>query len=188
MDILISYANKYQHLYKLAVPEIFHAACSCVMGQQVAFNVGRNIRKQLYEIYGNPIKRSAILNADLTQIKNLTLERANLLKELAKIDDTGDPKLVLESYSKLKGFGKWTMDAVSILLAISDTINLSTDLYICKNLSIYLNNVMTKKSCHDYILTAKNNQTIVCYFLWRIKKTSVHKLLNNEELGRDDFI
>ena len=47
---------------------------------------------------------------------------------------------------------------------------------------------MTKKSCHEYILTAKNNQTIVCYFLWRIKKTSVHKLLNNEELGRDDFI
>jgi 3-methyladenine DNA glycosylase/8-oxoguanine DNA glycosylase len=158
------------------------------MGQQVAFNIGRNIRKQLYEMCGNPIKREAILNADLTKIKNLTIERANLLKEMAKIDDTCEVKIVLESYSNLKGFGVWSHDAVSILLDISDTINLSTDSYICKNLAIYLNKPITKKSCHDYISIAENYQTIVCYFLWRIKNTSVHKLAKNEELIGDDFI
>ncbi len=188
MDTLISYANTYQHFYKLAISSIFHTACGCVVGQQVAFNVGKNIRKQLYELCGTPLTRDKILNIDLTKIPHLTQARANLIINMANIDHDRAPNLVLEDYSKLVGFGKWTHDAVSILLNISDTINLSTDAYICKNLELYLNKSMTKTTCYNYILSANNNQTLVCYFLWRIKKTSIQKVKNNEDLTREDFL
>ncbi len=188
MNTLIAYADKYQHFYKLAISSIFHTACGCVVGQQVAFSVGKNIRKKLYELCGVPLTREKILNIDLTKIPNLTKARADLIIKMANIDDNREPKLVIEDYSKLVGFGKWTCDAVSILLNISDTINLSTDAYICKNLELYLNKTMTKTTCHNYILDAGNNQTLVCYFLWRIKKTSIQKVIRNEDMTRDDFL
>jgi hypothetical protein len=34
---------------------------------------------------------------------------------------------ILECYKKLAGFGKWTTGAVSILLNLDDSINLSSD-------------------------------------------------------------
>ena len=188
MEILVTYAKTYQNFYKLKIQNVFHTACSCVVGQQVAFNVGRNIRKQLYEMCGNPITREAILNANLTQIRALTPPRAKLLLEMAKIDDQLEPLKVIYEYSKLTGFGKWSIGAVSILMQIDDMINLSTDSYIRKNLELYTGTSLTQKKCHDYISLAGSNQTSVCYFLWRLKKSSVHKVVERELLTHDDFI
>lgn len=190
IDALVSYANKYKDFYTLNISSagVFHVACGCVVGQQVSFSVGRNIRKQLYEKYGNPLKREIILGADLTSIVKLTDKRSKLLLEMAKIDDERDVNLVIQDYAKLNGFGIWTKNAVSILMNVNRDINLSHDYYIRKNLSIYLNKTITQKQCHDYILLAKNNQTAVSYFLWRIKKESVEKVKSERELVREDFI
>jgi len=155
----------------------------------VAFNIGRSIRKQLYELCGNPLTRLPILNVNLTKIRHLTPKRIILLKNMANIDDDRPNNEVLADYVKLKGFGKWTHDACSILLNTSNTINLSTDLYIRKNLAIYLNkDKLTEKEAYDYILLAIDNQTIVCYFLWRLKPRNIDKVKNNEELNRLDFV
>lgn len=188
MENLIEYAKTYKHFYTLDIKNVFHTAVGCVVGQQVAFNIGRNIRKQLYEICGNPLTREAILNADLTQIIALKPSRAKLLIEMAKINDQQEVEKVINEYSKLNGFGKWTTDAVSILMQTSNTINLSTDSYIRKNIELYTGTTMTQKRCHEYISFAGINQTDVCYFLWRLKKGSVCKVLNKELLTKDDFI
>lgn len=188
MDILISYANKYKDLYTQDINSVFHIACGCVCGQQVAFGIGRGIRKQLYETCGSPLTPEAILEADLTLIKNLTPKRATLLVQMAKIDDLRSVKRVLKDYSKLSGFGTWSVGAVSILSGISDTINLSSDAYIRKNLSLYTGEKMTERKCYDYILTAEENQTVVCYLLWRIKPQSINKLNRNKKLTADDFV
>ncbi len=129
-----------------------------------------------------------MLNADLTHIRALTPSRAKLLLEMAKINDQLEPEKVIDEYSKLIGFGKWSIGAVSILMQISDTINLSTDSYIRKNLELYIGIPMTQKKCYDYISLTGNNQTSVCYFLWRLKKSSVNKVVKGELLTHDDFI
>lgn len=188
MDNLITYADKYRDFYSQDVNSIFHIACGCVCGQQVAFGIGRGIRKQLYEMCGSPLTPEAILEVDLTLIKNLTPSRANLLLQMAKIDDSKSPKRVLQNYAKLSGFGPWSIGAVSILMGISNTINLSSDAYIRKNLSLYTGEKMTESKCHNYILTADENQTAVCYLLWRIKPQSIYKLNKNKKLTTDDFV
>ena len=188
MENLITYAKTYKHFYTLNIQNVFHTAVGCVVGQQVAFNIGRAIRKQLYEICGSPLTREAVLNADLTQITALKPSRAKLLIEMANINDQQELDKVINEYSKLSGFGKWTVDAVSILMQISNTINLSTDSYIRKNIELYTGKTMTQKRCHEYISFAGINQTNVCYFLWRLKKSSVCKVLNNKLLTREDFI
>ena len=47
MDALIEYANTYEQFYKQTVTSIFHIACGCVVGQQVPFVTGKNIRREL---------------------------------------------------------------------------------------------------------------------------------------------
>lgn len=188
METLVAYAIQYHELYKQNISGVFHIACGCVCGQQVAFNVGRQIRKQLYEICGTPLTPKAILEKDLTQIKNLTSIRLKLLLQMAMIDDQRSVDVVIDDYLKLKGFGEWTAGAVAILAGTDKLINLSSDSFIRKNLSIYTGSTLTVKQCHDYILTANENQTIVCYFLWRIKPQSINKLDKNKILKKSDFV
>lgn len=190
METLIQYAKTYEKLYKLEQnPGIFHVACSCVTGQQVSFSIGRSIRRQLYAVCGNPITQKALLSCDLTTIRSLTPIRAELLRKMAEIDDTRSTKDVLVDYCKLAGFGKWTKNAISIILGIDDSINLSDDLYIRKNLALYIGKPsINQKECHNYILAADNNQTLVCYFLWRLRPNSVDKVKNNIILDRSDFV
>lgn len=152
----------------------------------VSFNVGRNIRRQLYTLYGYPLKRDVILNADIN-IKGLTPERTQVLKTLANIDDDRNVKEVLEDYKQLKYVGIWTCGAIQILMDLDDHVNLSSDAYIRKNISLYVGKKMMEKECHYYINTT-TEQTKVCYFLWRIKTTSICKVRQHQLLIKDDFI
>lgn len=192
MDTLITYANTYEQLYKQNVQSIFHVASGCVVGQQVSFATGKSIRQELYKLCSDPLtnqlSRKLVLETDLTQIKNLTLNRIELLKKMAKINDQQEIAQVLLDYSKLKGFGLWTLNAVSILMGINNSVNLSTDAYIRKNISLYVGLKMTEKECHEYISTAGLNQTKVCYLLWRIRPQSIHKLKDKSVLDREDFV
>jgi len=192
MDNLITYANTYEQFYKQNAQSIFHVASGCVAGQQVSFAIGKSIRKELYKLCNDPItnqlSRKLILETDLTQIKNLSLNRIELLKKMAKINDQQEIAQILQDYSKLKGFGSWTFNAVSILMGIDNCVNLSTDAYIRKNISLYVGLKMTEKECHEYISTAGLDQTKVCYLLWRIKPQSIHKLKKQSVLNKGDFV
>lgn len=188
MELLINNAIKYEDYYKQPINPIFHIACSCVCSQQVAFNIGRNIRSSLYKLCGFPLTREAIINNDLSTIQNLTFSRIELIKNMADIDDSRPNIEVLNDYINLKGFGKWSYGAISILLNINDNVNLASDAYIRKNLMIYTGLKMNEKDCFNYILTAENNQNKICYLLWRIKPTSINKLNGNETLTKNDFV
>lgn len=186
--MLLQYAEQYELLYKQPKKDILTISVGCVAGQQVSFNIGRNIRKQLFELCGHPIQQELLLETNLTVIKNLTANRIILLKEMAKIDHNQSDINILEEYKKLNGFGKWTIGAVSILLDLANNINLSSDTYIRKNLALYTDSKMTEKQCYQYLEQFENNKTKVCYFLWRIKPQSIGKVRKGEELTREDFI
>jgi hypothetical protein len=188
MDNLIIYANTYQDLYKQSVHSVFHHACSCVVSQQVSFQIGREIRKQLYDLCGFPLTRNMVKATNLPNINNFKPSRISLIIAMTAIDDNRDPEIVLNDYMKLYGFGKWTFDAVSLIMNINNPINLSTDAYIRKNICLYCDKAMTQKECHNFILSAGADQSIVCYFLWRVKKSSIEKVKNKEQLALDDFI
>lgn len=188
MKTLSQYSERYELLYKQSKKDILTISTGCVVGQQVSFNIGRNIRKKLYELCGHPINQKLLLEVDLTQIKNLTENRIFLLKNMATIDHNRSDIDILEDYKKLTGFGKWTIGAVSILLDLNDNINLSTDAYIRKNLGLYLDNKLSEKQCYQYLEQFPEQQTKICYFLWRIKPQSINKIKQNIELNREDFV
>lgn len=184
MELLLHNALKYDHYYRQPIYDIFHLSCGCVVAQQVSFTVGRGIRKALYDLCGFPLTQENILKYDLTQIKHLTQARITLLQEMAGIED--HPNL-LNKYHELKGFGKWSYGAVALLLGHKG-INLSSDAYIRKNLALYTGTKMTQKECYNYIKTSNGEESTICYFLWRIKCTSMTRIKHHEELTKNDFI
>lgn len=181
MELLINYAHTYELLYKQPSQTAFHNACSCVISQKIRFNQGREIRIALYELCGFPLTQACILACDLTQIKGLTEDKIILLRKMAEIEENVD------HYCKLKGFGTWSYNAVGILTNQRNDINLSCDKYIQKNVQLYYG-ITSQKECFQFIATAKQDQTIVCYFLWRIKPTSIGKIIDNQLLTINDFI
>jgi 3-methyladenine DNA glycosylase/8-oxoguanine DNA glycosylase len=194
MELLISYSEKYQNLYKQPNQSVFHTVISCICSQQVQFQIGRGIRKELYKKCGFPLTPNKVREIDLSEIKNLTLGRRNLILEVCEIveaydsPDNDGEKEILDEIFALDGIGEWTKNAVSILLGLSDAINLSNDAYIRKNISLYLSKPVVFKECHNFISLAADDQTKVCYFLWRIKKESVYKINKNLELTKQDFV
>lgn len=114
--------------------------------------------------------------------------RIQLLREMAVINYSRTNNEILEDYQKLKGFGKWTTGAVSILLDLDDSVNLSSDAYIRKIISLYAGIKMNEKQCYQYINKFGNQQTKICYFLWRIRVQSINKVKLNLELTKEDFI
>lgn len=181
MDVLIDYANKYYDMYKLVDYGAFHHACGCVIAQKIKFSVGRSIREKLYQLCGFPLTREKVLKRDLSHIDGLSTEKIALLKEMAKMEEDVD------NYCKLLGFGTWSYNAVGILINKRDDINLACDKYIQKNVFLY-NGIKVQKDCFCFLETAKNNKTKVCYLLWRLKPTSVIKLILGDDLVREDFL
>lgn len=181
MDVLIDYAHQYKTLYEQPVYNVFHIACGCVIAQKIKFEQGRNIRKALYQLCGFPLTQENIKIHDLTQIKGLSPDKIILLKKMAEMEENVD------HYCKLYGFGTWSYNAVGILINKRDDINLSCDKYIQKNIKLY-NGMTSAKEYFQFIETAQNNKTITCYFLWRIKPTSIVKLKHKLPLTREDFI
>src|SRR5438132_172588 len=166
IDKLIEYSNKYYNIYKQPEQSLFHTIISCVCSQQVSFVIGRNIRNQLYELCGFPLTIENIKKIDLYEIKNLSQERIDLINQLIHINYEEECSIILNKCIKLKGFGEWTFGAVSILMGLSDNINLYRDSYIRKNLMIYTNDKNMKiKDCKQYISLFENDQTKICYFL-----------------------
>lgn len=181
MGKLVEYANKYYDMYKLFNYGVFHHACGCVVAQKIKFSVGRKIREELYRLCGFPLTQVNVLNFNLSKIVGLSQEKIILLKEMAKMEEN------LDGYKTLKGFGPWSYNAVSILINRKDDINLVSDKYIRKNVQLY-NGIDNQKNCFCFLETAKNDKTKVCYFLWRIRPTSIYKVINNESLGKEDFL
>lgn len=190
MNTLIEYAEKYKHLYTIPNHGVFHTAVGTIVGQRVSFQTGRNIRKQLYDLCGFPLKRKAVLDADLTKIKGIRKQHIELIKTIATIEtDNRNENIVLNDYTNIPGFGIWTINSVKIITSQSESINLYTDFYIRRVASLYVGKSMKPSELKNFIEEAPNNKrTAVCYFLWRIKKDNIHKLKEDVELTSDDFL
>ncbi len=182
------YAEKYENLYIQPRYSLFHTIISCVTSQEVNFNTGRSIRKQLYKKCGFPLIIENVNKCDLTCIKGLTEGKRKLIEEIVEnYEETLSDVELLEKYSKLRGIGEWTINAVSILLGLSEDINLSSDQYIRKNMSFYIGKQITNKEIF-LLINQCENKTKVSYFLWRIKPTSIYKISQNIEMTKEDFV
>lgn len=188
VSTVLQAAIQYFNLYRLE-PQMgsFHHLVSLVTSQQVSFDVGRQIQYDLTSVAGRPLNPDLILSTDLSKIKNLTSARIFTIRSLAMASKTQDN--IIEYARNIKGIGPWTVKGAYILTETSHTESLFEDSYIKKRLGEIVGFEMNRKNAKMWFeIVPENYQSIVSYFLWRIKPSGTEKIRLKQQLTRDDFL
>lgn len=182
--------NNTKEFYKLKEYPIFHQAISLIISQKITFNKGREIRKKLFEL----TKESCFTKDNLgllsyDQFKNIGLDDDKIKVIMNVIDiDCNDEEDFIVKISKTKGIGPWTIKSLKIMFDLDDEF-LFEDLWIRKRVSELFkkDNIMSQMECKN-ISDAIENKRIMSLFFWKIKPEGIKKILENEELKREDFV
>lgn len=179
----INYFSLYRSDYTLSS---YHQLISLVTSQQISFEAGRNLRKQLYLEVGYPLTPQNIssinLSKYLTPAKQFTVRA---ITEMALLDNND----LINRVKNIKGVGPWTLKGAYILTEVSQEEPLFEDAYVRKRLSEIFGLTIGIKEAKTFFDTLPDNKrSIVSYFLWRIRKTSTWKVSRGERLERSDFL
>jgi 3-methyladenine DNA glycosylase/8-oxoguanine DNA glycosylase len=171
---------------------IYHNTISLIISQKIAFQIGRKIRQNLFDlIKENEFTKENIKVLTDLQLVNigLCLPKINTIREISKCI-TIDHNKYINDISKIKGIGNWTIKCLKILNLNLSNIFLSEDLWIRKRVSelIKVNMILTQKQCDNVVLNSQINKSILTKFLWRITPHGIIALQNNIELKRDHFL
>lgn len=179
----------YFQLYRLDTSlSLYHHLISLVTSQQVKFETGRQIRRQLYS-HCYPLDPNIIVNLDLSRIRCLTTARIYIIKNITKAALNGNEDL-LEVAKGIIGVGSWTIKGALILTERSPTEALHEDSYICKRLTEIYGFEIDKPMCRTFFMgVTETNLSITSYFLWRLKSSGCQALIaKDRELTKDDFL
>ena len=189
--ILNEYMNKTKEFWTLKPKTLFHNAISLLTSQKIKFSESRAIRKKLYELNENREEYCPKIFSVLkySNFKNCGLED-NIINCMFKVIELEKANnLTIDNLQQIKGIGPWTIKSLKIMNNLDDDIFLYEDYWIRQRLSelVKSDKILTQCECKKNMSGYKNLSNI-SKFLWRINKKGTHKILNNEELNKDDFV
>jgi 3-methyladenine DNA glycosylase/8-oxoguanine DNA glycosylase len=103
---------------------------------------------------------------------------------------------LIDNYKAVKGIGPWTISGLKVLTQFvnnntSKTVSLHMDKWIRQRVSELVGkpSILSEKDVlFIFNSTWPNHQTLMSYFLWRIKSSGITKMLTGVELTQDDFV
>ena len=177
---IVKYAQKYEDLLPEAVPR-YHAVISCIISQKISFQRSRGIRRKLYKELGSDIfTKSKIESLNLNDL-GLDARVIEIIDQVNRLEN-----LSFKNLAKISGIGKWTIDAVKILTYYDPDIALYKDKYIRKILSGLYGKTFTEGTAKAWFEKV-SNKSLVSRFLWRLKYTSINKIIDSEPLTSLDL-
>ena len=182
-----AYAKALRPWWEVPKHSFFHHICSLITSQEVRFEQGRKIRQALYKLCGGELTNDIINKLSDAQLLStgLSPSRCETIRQLAQID-TKD----VEAYAKIKGVGPWTIKGAKLLAGLDDHIILYEDKWIRQRVGQIIGKKMASESevRNMFETVWKGNESLMSYFLWRIKSSGVTKLMRNQSLERSDFV
>lgn len=179
---------------------LFHHVVSLITSQQIKFAQGRKIRLALYELcrqylrrQGHSIDAKALVELTPAFIQSLsdtelrgtglTFERCRTIQALANVKEH-----TLTEYAKVSGVGAWTLKGTMILCNLDPHVILHEDSWIRDRLGEMVDHPVDEDEVKDIFKLWKGHETLMSYFLWRIKPSGIRRLLARQPLERTDFV
>lgn len=190
-EVLNKYMNVTKEYWTLKPKTLFHNAISLLTSQKIKFSESRAIRKKLYELNENREEYCPKIfsNLKFDNFKNCGLEDniINSMFEVIGLEKSNN--LTIENLQKIKGVGPWTIKSLKIMNDLDDNVFLFEDYWIRQRLTEIAKSykILTQSECKKYVINYKNLSD-VSRFLWRINKSGTRKILNNQELCKEDFV
>lgn len=188
--------NDSRKFWEIPPKPVFHHLISLLTSQEVKFSIGRKIRHSLYAISSavgcnGVITPELILSLTDQQLSStgLSPQRCITAKELARF--SYEVKTI-DDYAKINGVGQWTIKGLKILFNLDSRIILYEDKWIRKRLAelhqLPPRTVLTPIQAKDLFKPWEGYETLMSYFLWRIKPTGINRIIQRQPLTRDDFV
>lgn len=191
-EVIKQCMKKTKKFWKIKDKTLYHNTISLITAQKIAFSKSREIRKNLYALNDNNDEYDYNLFNTFTkdQFKNCGIENDNLIDcilNVTKLAIKND--LTVDNIAKLKCIGDWTIKSLKILNKLDDELFLFEDYWIRQRLSELLQSktILSQQECKKLTKTWTDKSKI-SRFLWRINKNGTHKIINNANLERTDFV
>lgn len=190
-------AEHYKDLYPIPCGTLLQNTISLIVSQQVKFSQGRVIRKRLYELIDAKTSKTSSGSTDTdTILRSLTHKdwkdlglTPNKISTILEI--TSMSNLSVDNLDHIKGIGPWTIKALKVLTNSDPNVFLSEDLWIRKRFSELVGTrTLSSKELDEMMGNSDTNSNLtqVSRFLWRLKPENVQKLVQSQELSREDFV
>lgn len=176
-----------QQYWYLETKSIYHECVSLIISQKISFKESRRIRSILYQKIGE----YEFTFDNLRTFSETELSEFGLNSKMQSIIMSIPENITnIDELKNLYGVGIWTVNALKIKFTDED-IFLSEDLWIRKHIKLLLELDYTPTITEVKHYSDKHipiNKSIITLFLWRLKHTSVGRLIKGEQLNKDDFI
>lgn len=191
-NIINNYINKTDKYWLIPQKSLFHNTISLLTSQKIKFSESRNIRKNLYKLnqYNDEFSINIFKNLTNDDFLNCGLS-SNIIEVIKKVIDLElNNILTIETLQNIKGIGIWTIKSLKIMNNLDDNVILYEDYWIRQRLSelVKSNKILTQSECKKLFTGSSTNLSEISKFLWRITKNGTHKIINNLELSKNDFL
>lgn len=165
-----------------------HNAILMIIANRLNNEKSEEVKKKLYSSIGREGKVE--LSKENFKFKDKTLlsyglshDQIKLIREVLEMKEIN-----IKNLTKIKGIGIWTIKALKIITN-EDNVCFEQDYNVRNNLGLlYGYDKLVPESEVKKILSSWNgNRTIISYFLWRLKKESIVKILEDQKLSYLDF-
>lgn len=190
-QLITEYMNKTNKYWMLKPKSLFHNTISLLTSQKIKFSESRAIRKKLYELNENKDEYCPNIFSNLTStnFKNCGLAD-NIIESMFKVIKLEkNNALTITNLEEIKGIGPWTIKSLKIMNNLDDNIFLYEDYWIRQRVSELLKSekILSQANCKK-LFSNSQHLSDISRFLWRINSNGTIKMLNGEELIKNDFI
>lgn len=186
---LLKLAVDYKDHYVFPDRSLTHNTILMIVASRLNNTKSEEIKKKLYSSIGKEGKieltRENFKFKDKTLLSyGLSHEQIKLIREVLEMKE-----ITIKNLTKIKGIGIWTIKALKVITN-EDNICFEQDYNVRNNLGLlYGYDKLVSESEVKKILSSWNgNRTIISYFLWRLKKEAIVKILEEEKLEYTDFL
>jgi 3-methyladenine DNA glycosylase/8-oxoguanine DNA glycosylase len=207
---LVKLAQDTKNYYQFPTRSLLHNTILMIIYSRLNNVKSQEIKNKIYNSIGKEGKIE--LTSENFKFKDKTLlsyglshEQIDLIRKVLEISKTEKKEelniknltkeeLNIKNLTKIKGIGIWIIKALKIIMndkleekEKNDNICFEQDYNVRNNLGLLYgyNKLVSETEAKKILNTWNDNKTIVSYFLWRLKKEAVFKILGFNELGED---
>jgi len=199
---LLKLAQDTKSYYQFPKRSLLHNTILMIIYSRLNNTKSQEIKNKIYNSIGKEGKVE--LTTENFKFKDKTLlsyglshEQIDLIRKVLLLSNhtkMGKEELTIKNLTKIKGINIWIIKSLKIITndildekEKNDNICFEQDYNVRNNLGLLYgySKLVSETDVKKILNTWNGNRTIISYFLWRLKKEAIFKILGFNHLGED---
>jgi len=193
---LLKLAQDTKDYYTFPERSLLHNAILMIIYSRLNNSKSQEIKNKIYNSIGKEGKIE--LSVDNFKFKDKTLlgyglshDQIGLIRSVLSLSKTLEKgQMTIKDLTKIKGIGIWVIKSLKIITHTDDNICFEQDYNVRNNLGLLYgyDKLVSETEVKKILNTWNGNRTIISYFLWRLKKEAILKIIGITEDDDDEEV